>query len=364
MSMSPTIGQLAEALAAAQLEFEPIKKDSDNPYFNSKYADLASIIRGTQPALAKNGLVVMQSPIVQVENQKAGVLTMLAHKSGEWMSDELILPATMLGKDKTIKFDAQSVGSAITYARRFSYQSIIGVAAEVDDDGNAAVGSGTKEAAQAVATSKLRSKDGVEILTITPYMQGFAALSGTGLSIVRANMDDSMRAKFGWVQKGNVFMIPVEKVTAMVEFCTFHSVSVLNEVPAVAVQPERKPKTNGHAPATPPVSVDDFKKKFSSVPFADDASTDPIILSAKMTTSKTGKATMWIKWNGHEISTFDKDLFPYLEEYLNKPAMLEFKENGKYKNLVKVVRLGGKYFKPMDNPESDWISGIESTEPY
>lgn len=204
---------------------------------------------------------------------------------------------------------------------------------------------GSVEAAQEVAKQKLavhakaRSSEGAEILTITPYMQGFAALSGTGLSIVRANMDDSMRAKFGWVQKGNVFMIPVEKVTAMVEFCTFHSVSVLNEVP------EQKPKTNGHAPATPPVSVDDFKKKFSSVPFADDASTDPLILSVKTTTSKTGKPTMWIKWNGHEISTFDKDLFPYLEDSLNKTAMLSFKENSKYKNLLSISRLDGKEFR-------------------
>ena len=356
MNKSESISELVTALAAAQQKFDPVLKDSTNPHYRSKYADMASVIKATQHHLVEHGLVVLQTLITDPEKQLAGVETMLAHKSGQFISEAYMLPALMQGG----RFDAQSCGSAFTYARRYAWQSIVGVAGE-DDDGEAAVGSGSKEAAQAVATAKLRSKDGSEILNITPYMQGFAALSGSGLSLVRANMDDAMRGKFGWVQKGNVFMIPVEKVSALLEFCTFHNISALNEVPAVAIQPEQKP--NGHAPVTPPVSVDDFKKKFGAVPFAEDASTDPLILSVK-TTSKNRVTTMWIKWNGHEISTFDKDLFPHIEANLNKPAMLEFKENGKYKNLTNIVRLAGKDFVIGDAAEPSWIDGIEDKGPY
>jgi ERF superfamily len=150
------IGELAGALAKAQSEFKPVLKDTVNPYFNSKYADLSSVIGATQQALSKNGLVVIQNPVVDCETEKAGVTTILAHSSGQWMSHDLMLPATMKGKDGAPKFDAQSVGSAITYARRYSYQAIVGVAAEMDDDGNAAaLNGGSREAAQAVAQRKI-----------------------------------------------------------------------------------------------------------------------------------------------------------------------------------------------------------------
>src|SRR5258708_2290205 len=99
MNTSQEIGKLAGALAAAQLEFEAVIKGSDTPFYSSKYADLSSVIGATQPALAKNGLVVIQSPIVELEIQRAGVITPLAHSPGEWMSDQLLLPATMKAKD-------------------------------------------------------------------------------------------------------------------------------------------------------------------------------------------------------------------------------------------------------------------------
>ena len=145
---SPQIGQLVAALASAQLQFEPLHKGSDNPFFKSRYADLSQVIAATRKALADNGLVVMQTPVVR--DKLAGVVSILAHKSGEWIEDELLLPAGVA------KFDAQTVGSAITYARRYSYQALIGVAAEEDDDANDASGNtGSKAAAQAVAARKI-----------------------------------------------------------------------------------------------------------------------------------------------------------------------------------------------------------------
>jgi len=130
---SPTIGALGKALAAAGLEFDTAVKDTNNPFFKSKYADLAELIRATRPALSKNGLVIVQSP--RLSERAAQVTTMLLHSSGEWLADDLELPAA-----QGAKFDAQTVGSAITYARRYAYQSILNIAGEVDDDGIAASG--------------------------------------------------------------------------------------------------------------------------------------------------------------------------------------------------------------------------------
>jgi hypothetical protein len=127
---SAQIGKLIEALAKAGTEFGEITKDTENPYFKSSYADLATLIKHTRPALAKYGLVILQLP--RTDGSKAIVTTLLAHSSDQWIENELGLTAT--------KADAQGMGSAITYARRYGYQAILNVAGEEDDDGNAAVG--------------------------------------------------------------------------------------------------------------------------------------------------------------------------------------------------------------------------------
>lgn len=127
LTTSDEIGELAKALAAARKDFRPVLKDASNPFFRSKYADLAGVIESTSEALSKNGLVVIQSP--RLKESRVSVTTLLAHSSGQWLRDELELPLS--------KFDAQGAGSAITYARRYAYQAIVGVAAE-DEDGNAA----------------------------------------------------------------------------------------------------------------------------------------------------------------------------------------------------------------------------------
>jgi hypothetical protein len=145
---SPAVGHIASALAAAQLEFLPIYKENENPAFRSKYADLATVIAATQKAMAKQGLVVIQSPTTK--GKDLILTTVLLHSSGEWMSSDLSLPATM--RDG---FTAQTIGSACTYARRYALQAMIGVAADVDEDGNLASGVGTREAAQAVAKAKI-----------------------------------------------------------------------------------------------------------------------------------------------------------------------------------------------------------------
>ena len=165
LTHSPEIGELAKAMAAARKKFKTVKKDTINPFFKSKYADLAGVIEATETALAENDLIVVQSP--RFNGQTITVTTMLLHGSGQWLRDDLQMPMS--------KFDAQGAGSAITYARRYSYQSFVNVAAEADDDGNAA--SGKEKAAQEATMPKppLRSKNGEDINPAAAFSKLFWA---------------------------------------------------------------------------------------------------------------------------------------------------------------------------------------------
>lgn len=125
--MSLQIDKLLEALSVAQGQMESATKDSDNPFFKSKYADINTIIQTAKKPLSENGLSVIQ--LTDRSETKAKVTTILGHKSGQYISTTLELAPT--------KPDAQGMGSAITYARRYAYQAIIGMGAE-DDDGNEA----------------------------------------------------------------------------------------------------------------------------------------------------------------------------------------------------------------------------------
>lgn len=119
---------LFAALSKAFPEIEGAVKDSNNPHFKTKYADLGSVVEAIKPALVKHGLF-----FAQVNHEQQGgvcVETLVCHDSGEQMSfGKLFVPAS--------KQDAQGYGSALTYARRYSLMTAFGVCPE-DDDGNAA----------------------------------------------------------------------------------------------------------------------------------------------------------------------------------------------------------------------------------
>lgn len=133
MIQSETIGKLAEALSKAQAVIENAKKDSNNPFFKSKYADLSSIWDVCRKPLTDNGLSIVQSPVFLTEHpEMVGLDTRLCHSSGEWLEGRIVM--------KPVKSDPQSYGSCLTYLRRYSLQSFISICAEVDDDGNAATG--------------------------------------------------------------------------------------------------------------------------------------------------------------------------------------------------------------------------------
>ena len=131
METSTSIGALAAALAKAQSNIKGALKDSSNPFFKSKYADLSSVWEACREPLTKQELSVIQT--VSGDSTNIIVTTMLVHSSGEWVKDSLTMAP--------VKQDPQGAGSAITYARRYALAAIAGVAPE-DDDGNAASGKG------------------------------------------------------------------------------------------------------------------------------------------------------------------------------------------------------------------------------
>ncbi len=160
MQTSDQINEIAAALSKAQGEMENASKDSANPFFRSKYADLASVREAVRVPLAKHGLAVVQFPKTEYlgtpepyewtakSGEKrygvrvccvVGVLTRIVHASGQWMEDSV---TTMLPTG-----DPQAVGSAITYLRRYALQSVAGIAPE-DDDGEAAHSRGPAPAQQ------------------------------------------------------------------------------------------------------------------------------------------------------------------------------------------------------------------------
>jgi hypothetical protein len=128
METSETITKISAAILKAQMSMGVAHKDSQNPFFKSKYADLNSIREACMPALNANGISVLQ-PTIQIDG-KNFVQTVLLHESGERISG---LTEIVYSKSN----DAQSQGSGITYARRYGLQSLMNVGAE-DDDGTKA----------------------------------------------------------------------------------------------------------------------------------------------------------------------------------------------------------------------------------
>lgn len=127
MKTSQTCGALAKALADAQIEITAAAMDAKNPHFGSRYATLASVMDAAKP-LSRHGIAVSQA--AEVIEGRVIISTILMHSSGEWISESISL--------KPRQDDPQSVGSAITYGRRYLLAALAGIAADEDDDGNAA----------------------------------------------------------------------------------------------------------------------------------------------------------------------------------------------------------------------------------
>lgn len=126
MNTSESVSNIFKAIIQAQSEFTPAVKDATNPHFRSKYANFDSIVDTIKPVLAKNGLAFIQ-PTKDIDG-KLFIITRIIHGSGEWI--ESLYPVN------PVKNDPQGYGSALTYARRYSLSSLLGITSDEDDDGN------------------------------------------------------------------------------------------------------------------------------------------------------------------------------------------------------------------------------------
>jgi len=120
--------ELTKALVAAQAEFAPLEKTATNPHFKNKFVPLSEVLQNALPVLSKHGLAVAQFPTFTDDGP--ALITYLLHESGQYLAHSMPLNA--------VKSDPQAQGSAITYARRYSLMSILGLVGDEDDDANAA----------------------------------------------------------------------------------------------------------------------------------------------------------------------------------------------------------------------------------
>lgn len=137
MNTSEHLTEFAGAMVKARASMKNAALNKVNPHFKSRFADLPCTIDTVMPALVANGIVPTQT--LDVLDGRTCLVTRLLHTSGQWIESVCPLPETP---------DMQKMGSAITYARRYSLSAICGIAADEDDDANDAVASSNGKVAQ------------------------------------------------------------------------------------------------------------------------------------------------------------------------------------------------------------------------
>lgn len=131
MEKSENITELVKALINIQPLLKPAIKDKTNPFFRSKYADLAGVWESCRDLLKDNKLAVSQ--VCGIDANGSYLETVLMHESGQWISGKYPLRAVKAD-------DPQALGSAMTYARRYNLAAILGVVTDDDDDAEGAMG--------------------------------------------------------------------------------------------------------------------------------------------------------------------------------------------------------------------------------
>ena len=139
MITSEALDKFAPAFLKAQVEMDNAEKNSNNPAFRTKYANLEGVIDAVKPALNSNGITFIQTGSPSVEGRLT-LTTRLLHSSGQWIQDT--------AECQLSKNDPQGFGSAVTYLRRYNLAAICGIT-QADDDGNSASSS---QPAQRAAT--------------------------------------------------------------------------------------------------------------------------------------------------------------------------------------------------------------------
>jgi hypothetical protein len=180
---------ILEKINKVKSEIGKISKDSTNPFFKSKYFDVNQLLEHVEPLLEKNGLVLLQ-PI------KEGCVTteIVDIKSGEKLESSICLPPST---------DPQKIGSAITYYRRYTLQSLLALQSE-DDDGNKAAGNNKKQAPKQKEKPILK-KEGFEFLISDKATNADRnkALAGRRMSTAQKDAITQMIIELDMKENGN-----------------------------------------------------------------------------------------------------------------------------------------------------------------
>ena len=163
MKKSETLTEFSKAFAKTQQEMKQPLKDANNAFFKSKYVPLENVVEAITESASKNGLSFTQFP----SSDEAGnvtVGTLVMHSSGEWIEYDPI-------RMKPVKNDPQSIGSAITYAKRYALSAIFGITSDQDDDGNEA----TQTKKQAPA--KKKDEPVISVEKANYYLKEIATIS-------------------------------------------------------------------------------------------------------------------------------------------------------------------------------------------
>jgi hypothetical protein len=187
ISHSPEIKEFVSALAKAQGVMKPAVFNRTNPHFKTKYADFTSCMDACRGPLSENGLAAIQ--YCETIEGKLNLVTMLAHVSGQWMKSEFpLIPS---------KMDSQGIGSAMTYAKRYSLCGMVGIVAdeEGDDDGEAAVGRGNQKSSE--------TQKSTQALKPAPQPKSVEKILPSQVSQLKyleENLDDECRSKlYSWL---------------------------------------------------------------------------------------------------------------------------------------------------------------------
>lgn len=142
MKMSEERQNIVAALLKVQSELQNPKRTEENPYFKSRYAPLDQILRDVREVLTRHGLILLQDTGADDEG-KVNITTTIIHESGEWVATS---PLTVQPRGRgSAPPTPQDIGSAITYARRYQLMSLLGIAAEDEDDDGAKASNTTKK---------------------------------------------------------------------------------------------------------------------------------------------------------------------------------------------------------------------------
>lgn len=166
---SETIINLSKALVETQKELKQPLKDAKNPFFKSEYVPLENVAEAITESATKHGLAFSQYATT-TETGNVSVGTIVFHESGEFIE----FPPLILKPENT---KPQSIGSAITYAKRYSLSAVFGITSDKDDDGNKANGNGEPQKQQQKRNQKQAQNDESDVHAIVEkYVQQLAVL--------------------------------------------------------------------------------------------------------------------------------------------------------------------------------------------